>query len=192
MRGYGYLVVTALALGAVYTAFGASRSFANWGEPDLVDYTAPPSGLTVSKLLTITSDKNSNVDDLDIALDSTGAPQGVEVALEGATPDTTPLFFSLSDITSSTGAVLNQTDGYNALILQGTLDPTAPSSTMTLSYLANGLTGEYDNCDVIITHAADGSWGVQNAYTEAPVQSIKITTWTLGVTTVEGICPAAS
>jgi hypothetical protein len=182
MRSYRLLLLAIFSVSVLYSVFASSYA------DDAGLGAAPPSGLSIQKLLTITSDKNSKVDDLDVALDTSGAPQGMEVVLEGQS-DASPLFFALSDISSDAGVVLNQTSGYNTLVLKGSVSPAPGSSTLTLSYLSNALSGDYVNCDVIVNQSDDGVWSVENAYNHEAVQTIHVTSWAFGVSTIDGICP---
>ncbi|MDR3608626.1 MAG: hypothetical protein P4M08_14785 [Oligoflexia bacterium] len=149
----------------------------------------PPPGLDFLKLLTITNDKTPDVNDLEIGLDDKGSPAGMEVTLEGDTTDA-PAYFSVSDISSGKGLVLKQEQGYNVLILKGGVNLDASSATMTLSYLANGLTGSYNDCDVIVNRVSGADWNIENAYTHEIVQSVHVKTWMFGISTLEGLCPA--
>ncbi|MDR3607321.1 MAG: hypothetical protein P4M08_08070 [Oligoflexia bacterium] len=150
-----------------------------------------PGGLTLQKLVSIRSDRDSQLSLLNIALDAHGDPQGLEEVVgltptEQDTPSKEIRYFSVGDIDSEQGVVLDH--DHNAVILKGTLDPISSTDTLTIHYLSNGLWGNYDSCDIIIQRAPGSHWELVNAYTQQPVQSIFVKTWSMGITTMQGIC----
>jgi hypothetical protein len=102
--------------------------------------------------------------------------------------------FTPDEIARTQGVVLDGTPGHDAVILQGDIVPGQPSTTLHLKFLHNGITGEFYQCAVTIDHAAGAPWRLAHARADAfPV--VVVRTWavplfgTIGIDTVEGICP---
>jgi len=84
--------------------------------------------------------------------------------------------------------VLLSGQGHNALSLQGAFDPKSQEGLFHLTYLSNGLTGSYATCDFLLKRSGSNFYA-ENAYTGARITSAKIVTWSLGLDTLQGICP---
>jgi hypothetical protein len=73
------------------------------------------------------------------------------------------------------------------MILQGQMGD-SQEGQFKIKFLTNGLFHSYDSCDFNLRKSGDG-WYVQNAYTGAVVRSVKVITKSLGIKTLQGICP---
>lgn len=144
---------------------------------------------TLQQLVTVSNDRNSDVQKLSVALNgSTVAGMSFETDHADAPADYGN--FTLAQIEAANGVVLYSEDGHNAILLQGTVDSAAGKGSLRVSFLANGLTNNYKACNANLTRDTAGQWHLVNAYTNQNVVSINVKTWTLGISTVEGLCPA--
>ena len=154
------------------------------------DFTSDDDSATLDrasdKLISVYNDRNTGYSDLELVVDGQGVPQGIKwvphekfVAAEKS--------FTLAQLAA--GAVLEEQQGIKALTLTGRLDLAAAQGRWALKYIANGLSGEYKSCDMVVKRTPQGDWAVMNATTGAIVQKAKIITWSLGIKTIEGICP---
>ncbi|HEV2549020.1 MAG TPA: hypothetical protein VGU20_16890 [Stellaceae bacterium] len=102
--------------------------------------------------------------------------------------------FTPDEIARTQGVVLDGTPGHDAVILQGDIVAGQPSTTLHLKFLHNGITGEFYQCAVTLDHTEGAPWRLGNRRPDAfPV--VVVRTWampffgTVGIDTVEGICP---
>jgi hypothetical protein len=101
----------------------------------------------------------------------------------------------VATVASDYGAVLDGRPGHDALILQGRIEPAAPSARLVIRYLHNGITGEFRSCAVTLDKNAAGDWTLVNAR-DRVVSRIVVKTWkipligTIGIDTLEGACAA--
>ncbi len=101
--------------------------------------------------------------------------------------------FSVAQIESQQGAVLDGAQGHKAVILQGRASPSGGNVELVTSYLYNGLTGEYRSCRVTLDHSGDAAWHLVNQYNET-VSRIVIRTrsvpllGTIGIANLDGAC----
>lgn len=153
---------------------------------------AVPPGHTAMKVLQITNDRDKDFYRWSLLIDGEGKIAGLynEVIKGRAVSSFTPAdgISWLRDIEKSNGTVLVESQGHNILLLKGKLNRETQEGRFTLSYLANGLSNTFEACDFLVKKK-DNEWFIQNAYTNKKVTSGKIVTWSLGLTTIEGICP---
>jgi len=98
-------------------------------------------------------------------------------------------------VESRRGAVLDGRPGHDAIVLRGHL-PMAPGNMeLMISYLYNGITGEYRSCQLTLRWASDTGWRLTNDFDQT-VSHIDIVTRLLpvvgiiGIARLEGACPA--
>lgn len=143
-----------------------------------------PPGMSIQKMLTLTTDRDANAYDLHAMMDTRNlAATGMYVRTSSG-----GRAFLLADIEKPAGVSLFETQGRKVLILQGSLNRDTNEGRMHLKYLANGLSMTYETCDVMLRRTGNEYW-VQNAYTGAKVTNVKVITYWAGVVTLEGICP---
>ncbi len=153
---------------------------------------ALPPNLSLQKVITLTTDRDSSVYFLHVMFEKSMAPVGMfvqpikpprilEAAIEG-----TP--FWLADIEKNQGVVLFKAQGRDILFMQGALDRGTREGRFHLRFLTNGLSMTYDTCDFVLRSNGNNYW-VQNAYSGAKVTQLKVLTSFLGVDTLQGICP---
>jgi hypothetical protein len=102
--------------------------------------------------------------------------------------------FTPDEIARTQGAVLDGTPGHDAVVLQGDIVRGQTRATLNLKFLYNGITGEFHQCAVTLDRAGGSAWRLANSHEDAfPV--VVVRTWavpiigTIGIDTVEGICP---
>jgi hypothetical protein len=104
--------------------------------------------------------------------------------------------FSVAQIASRHGAVLEGTAGHDAVIVQGHVPASGADADLTTSYLYNGLTGEYRSCPMTLDRRADRAlpaWRLVNRFNET-VSHIVVRTrsmpvlGTIGIADLEGVC----
>jgi hypothetical protein len=96
---------------------------------------------------------------------------------------------------SRRGAVLDGRPGYDAIVLRGHL-PTAPGNVgLAISWLYNGITGEYRDCKLTLHWASDTGWRLTDSFDKV-VSHIDIVTRSIpvvgiiGIANLEGACAA--
>lgn len=146
---------------------------------------------SAQKLLTLSNDRNAATNDVDFTLDSSNMVQGVAYITNDA-GKTIEKDFTLKDMATGDGAVLEEQQGVKALELKGTVDANKGTGTLVFHYIANGFSGEYKDCNLNVMRDSSGQWIAINAYTNQPVTAAKIITYSLGITTLDGICPAGN
>lgn len=105
--------------------------------------------------------------------------------------------FTPAELASEHGAVLDGVPGHDAVLLKGVVKPAQSNVPLVLSFLYNGLTGEYRGCDTALMRGPDQRWHLLDAQ-QRPVSLVILKTWglpvvgTVGIETVEGICATQS
>lgn len=104
--------------------------------------------------------------------------------------------FTLAEVASDRGAVLDGRPGHDAVILRGRIAAHAGSAALTVAFLRNGMTGEYRDCHVTLARDPAKAWHLLDAAGQR-TSAIVVQTWglplvgTLGIDTLRGICPEA-
>lgn len=95
--------------------------------------------------------------------------------------------FTTADVAK--GVVLFEQDKYKVLLLKGTVDARTQEGSFTMSYLFNAPLSTYKTCNFTLRRDNTG-WFIENAYTnEKPITTIKVVQGSMGVDTLQGICP---
>ncbi len=182
MKAKGFAVFLLLFSMAAQAATGL------WQEGVLSDIgrdTVPP-GITLQKLADLTSDRNMGDVALSLMLEKNlvagfyGERHATNEPVEG-------VVYWQRDIEKPAGVSLLQVAGRDAAFLNGLLDRATQEGRFTIRYLANGITMRYESCDFLLKKGGD-KWHIQNIHTGAKVPEIRVTTWSFGITTLEGIC----
>jgi len=142
-----------------------------------------PRPFALHEIAKMTNDRDSTVNIFSLILDTRGNVGGFHNASPGFTAT-----YPLSVIESKEGAVLAEAQGRKVIFLLGKLNRSSQEGRFQLKYLANGFSMKYATCDFLLKKSGS-NWYIQNAYTGARVNRIHITTWSLGVKTIQGICP---
>ena len=175
-------ILLALALLPV-SAFASEREDAKF---------APP-GITLQRLFNVSNDRDANVDRFNLMVDEQKKAAGV-IFSAGNKEDTDntaadqPHWFR--DIARPEGVVLIEGQGRKVVLMQGSLNRDTEEGRFRITYLANGLSGKYESCDVLLKKSGPGAWYAQNAYTGTKITTVKIITWSLGLRTLQGLCPS--
>jgi len=101
--------------------------------------------------------------------------------------------FSLAEISSQHGAVLDGVPGHDAVVLQGDIPPEAAAASLAVRFLYNGITGESRECSITLNRGLKQNWRLTNSHRQK-VSLIVVKTWalpvigTVGIETLQGIC----
>lgn len=129
-------------------------------------------------LLTLSNDRNSGTAAIGIQTDAQGNIQKFTYSNADGSKAFTPAQVS-------SGAVLEEQQGVQALVLMG--QPSA--GKLAIRYVYNGMSGDYRSCNMNLVHNG-ANWSLTNAYTGGALRSAKVVTWSLGISTIQGLCPA--
>lgn len=164
------------------------------GDISFTEYVPP--GMSIKKMITLTSDRDAEVHFLHIMQDTRSAvPTGMFVEKrktflfdDEIDPNAQGKAFLLDDIEKPAGVTVFEARGRKVLLLQGNLNRTNYEGRLRLKYLTNGLSMSYETCDVLLRNTKGQFWA-QNAYTGEKITTVKVITHFLGVDTLEGLCP---
>ena len=157
----------------------------------------------VQRLAKIVNTRDRNYHCLGVSVDADANISGIrfethDAALDRASPspgsrDVHVRDFSLAEIASPHGAVLDGVPGHDAVMLQGDIPPAATAASLAVTFLYNGITGESRECSITLDRRQETSWHLMNSRNQ-DVSLIVVKTWTLpvigtvGIETLQGIC----
>ena|SRR5271165_2910559 len=101
--------------------------------------------------------------------------------------------FPATIVDSPQGAVIDGVPGHDAIVLHGRFSAPAGKGELVLSYLYNGLTGEYHNCRIALDRTAASGWRLVNRF-DQPISLIMVRIRQLpvigvvGIANLEGAC----
>lgn len=142
-----------------------------------------PPGVTLQRLAVLTNDRDARKVTLSLMVE-----KGLAAGMFSLEDDGDGKPYWMRDIESKEGVVLLETQGKKALIMGGSLDRETQEGKFTIHYLTNGLFNRYASCDFRLKKKGD-SWYLQNAYTRNKITMVNVVTHSLGITTLEGLCP---
>ncbi|MGZ3695393.1 MAG: hypothetical protein ACXWQO_14850 [Bdellovibrionota bacterium] len=186
------ILLVAISLIVATASAHAENFWANSSDRFEVRAAAVPPGITLQKLITFSNDRDAIVNRMSVMIDSKNLVAGVymdentNVSIRSFGPGSGAAF--LRDIESSEGGVLFEGQGHKVVLMQGKLNRETQEGRFQMRYLANGLTNNYEACDVLLKKD-DKGWFLQNAYTNKKITAAKLITWSLGLSTLQGICP---
>jgi hypothetical protein len=96
-------------------------------------------------------------------------------------------------VDSSRGAVLDGIPGHDAIILRGHLPTPSGKAELEISFLYNGLTGEYRSCQITLDRTPDAGWRLINSQ-DQPISHIVVrirqlpVIGVIGIADLEGAC----
>lgn len=140
-----------------------------------------PSGLKPLPLVTITNDKDSGTVQVSVLLDKNDKILGLYSKGEEAKT----IWFK--DVEKPAGVPLVESQGYTVISLQGSLSRERQEGRITARYLVNAMFGRAQACQFDLKASKDG-WYIKNIYTGRPVKSIHVTTSSVGVNQIQGLC----
>lgn len=147
---------------------------------------APAADITFQPLASVTNDRNADLQSLGVLLDA-GQVVGLRFdTISGNDPHDSD--FSIADM--KTGAVLDGDAKHEAIVLRGSIDSNGGKADLVVTYLSNGLFGKHRDCRADMVRDKSGRWHIVNTYSHKRVDRLVVQTWTLGISTIEGICPA--
>ncbi len=101
--------------------------------------------------------------------------------------------FTRAEIGAAQGVVLDGTPGHDAVRLRGPIPAGASFASLVVSYLHNGIDGEFRECTVALERDDASRWRLVDA-DHKPISRILVRTWalpilgTVGIETLQGIC----
>jgi hypothetical protein len=172
------MISKSLAIAALLLTVRGSTALAFVGNDAELD-------AATSKIVSIYNDRSANYSDLEVVLDAQGAVTGAKYTTHGDGA-AAPRAFTNSEISS--GAVLEEQQGVKALLLSGQVDSATGTGKWTIKFISNGLSGTYKSCDLKVQRTPAGVWTGVNAYNGTTLDKAKIVTWSMGITTIQGLC----
>jgi hypothetical protein len=94
---------------------------------------------------------------------------------------------------SPRGAVIDGVPGHDAIVLRGDLSNTQGGARLVLSYLYNGITGEYHSCSIALDRTRSAGWRLLNRF-DQPISLIGVrirqvpVIGVVGIDNLEGAC----
>lgn len=147
-----------------------------------------PPGSTISRLLAVTSDRDSEIHLLGVIQDQARLPIGLFLGSNRSSSPTDGISFRIEDVAAPGGIALFRSGDKVVVYVEGSLDEARVQGRLQLRYLTNGLFMTYKTCEFYIRSRGREYW-MENAYTGARVTQARILTSFLGVDTIQGICP---
>jgi hypothetical protein len=94
---------------------------------------------------------------------------------------------------SSRGAVLDGVPGHDAIVLRGKISAPTGESALVVSYLYNGITGDYHSCRITLEHTATTGWRLVNRLDQTVAHIVIVTRQVpligvFGIANLEGAC----
>lgn len=160
-----------------------------WLVASILSFSALSASATVQKLLRITNDRNATVSEMGIILHNPSmAVEGMRYAYYEANGKVTEKTYTVAQLTSAQGVVLEEERGVKAITLQGTLDEANGTGEWMLRYVANGLSKEYKDCPISLRRSPAGAWTLVKPGTSRTISDAHVVTWSLGIRTIQGLC----
>jgi hypothetical protein len=151
-----------------------------------------PPGVRLHLLATITNNRNSDVHELNVEINPDQSVRGLyfNSFINSTQP---PIHrtreFPLSELLRPKGATIIAESGHDVIYLFAQLGPQQRSADLVVRYLSNGLFNSYEDCSLKAAIDDSGEWNLLNAYTGKKLDQIIIQAWSLGVSTIENVCP---
>ncbi len=143
------------------------------------------SGDEFQQLAAVTNDRNASVDRLYVAVNAQGAVDGVRFLPGGSN---IPADFTDAEMSSAEGANIEE-NSHKPIMLHSELAGQPGRINWVIDYLSNGLFGSYKSCRAAVVRDSHGQWHLLNVYNNKMVTQLRIKTWMMGITTIQGICP---
>lgn len=162
--------------------------------------TPAPAAVTSQNLAMIGNDQTGGLSQLAAVVDEASLRGILFRQIKGGTPGDNPLRkFTVAQMMAPQGVVLVKEQGYDAVLLQARADASPISSrqnagakfNVEVRYLQNALTGDYGRCQLALEKGDEGSWFLRNVQSGNKISKILVKTWTMGITTLQGVCPNA-
>jgi len=150
----------------------------------------------MQQLATIENTRDSSYNCLGLSVDSRANIVGIRFerhAIEAASPSVRE--FTPAEIGAGQGVVLDGTPGHAAVLLRGPISAGTSFASLVVSYLHNGIAGEFRECTVALQRDEAHRWRLIDAERK-PISHILVRTWalpilgTVGIDTLQGACGA--
>lgn len=199
LNGRSILVASTVAV--VFAVLQSATALAAPGHlPGSQDELCKIASVSVQPLAEIKNTRDDNYNCLSVSIDG-HAITALRVEAHSFTTDAHRaaielikiMTFSVSQIESSQGAVLEGVPGHEAIILRGNFSSGSGEAQLVTSYLYNGIIGEYRSCAFKIERGADATWRLVDRF-ERPISHITIRTrripllGTVGIANLDGAC----
>jgi hypothetical protein len=143
----------------------------------------PDKAIKKSLMATLASDQDDKTSKLYVLVDDKSAIQEFQFeSTEGRS------IFTLKQVSSRDGVVLLNDQGYDAILLKGTISNELGKGEAVIKYLTNAWTSHYNSCPIKIERNKESQWKIINAHTAQSVEKLIIKVSTMGIKTIEGIC----
>ena len=109
------------------------------------------------------------------------------------TEQVTVVEYPTATVDSRHGAVIDGIPGHDAILLRGRFPATSGRGDLEISYLYNGLTGEYRSCQIELDRTPNTGWRLVNS-ADQPISLIMVRLrqlpmiGTVGIANLEGAC----
>ena len=154
----------------------------------------------LQRLATILNTRDKSFDCLSVNLDEKANIVGVRFEIydvdDAGTQSWGPVRvrdFTASQLATDRGAVLDGRPGHDALLLRMDFGAGKADIPLVVTFLYNGVTGEYRACNGSLSRTLDGNWHLVDAQGH-DVSVLVVKTWgvpvvgTIGIESVQGIC----
>lgn len=101
--------------------------------------------------------------------------------------------FSTSIVDSLHGAVIDGVPGHDAIVLRGHFATPPGTGELEISYLYNGITGEFHSCQIVLNRTPNAGWRLVNRL-DQPISLIGVrirqlpVIGVIGIANLEGAC----
>lgn len=147
--------------------------------------TVTAADVTFQPLASITNDRSAELQSLGVLLDA-GQVVGLRFeTINGNNPHESDL--SIDDMKA--GAVLGRDAKHKAILLRASFDSTVGNADVVITYPSNALLGKHKDCRASIVRDERGQWHIVNIYDHKWVDHLVVQTSSLGISTIDGICP---
>lgn len=170
---------------AVLAMTGIKAKAESW--TDFLDFTGFTKNTKLESLLTISNDRGTDYNVLSGMVDDRNNLTGVDFANFTGGHSSGSKQYPANQIGTSNGVVLVNEQGVDALILRGKIN--GGEADLVVRFIFNGLSKEYHECKVTGVRGTDNVWHMKNAYTGKMVDKAKLITYSIGIKTIDGICP---
>lgn len=148
-----------------------------------------PAVVTNQLLVKVSNDRNNGISQLVAVVAQDGKIQNIryDAPADDETPART-MNITLGQLSNAKGVVLLNKRGYDAVILNGTVDIKAGIGQMNIKYLTSAFSGSYASCPALVRRTTEGQWQLMNAYTKKQVKEIAVVSHFSGIRTIKGLC----
>lgn len=148
----------------------------------------PPKDVAVQTLARITNDRDNRMSRMSLMVAKGEQVVGLFNELRDPNGKDESSTYTLAQLVSRKGVVLERQSGRDVIVLQATFDASGTRANMNVNYLTNGLLGRYKTCRLTMSRDSAGRWQLTNPVTGREVRDVRVVTHSLGVSRLEGAC----